>query len=170
MTKKISKNYISNGGFKKIQQEFEKLNLERKEVVLLVQWAASNGDRSENADYLYGKRRLREIDSRLRFLSKRLEHMEIVNYHEFIESQEERVRFGAKVEIADEDGAVKHYIIVGVDEVNIHKNQISVESPIGKNLLEKTTGDSVELHTPGGKKSFEIVSVVYVKWDEDINF
>ena len=129
------KNYITNIGFFKLKNELDDLlRVERPQVTKTVAWAASNGDRSENADYIYGKKRLREIDKRTRFLSSRLENA-VVIYPEKIESV--KVQFGATVKILDDDGIEKTISIVGVDEINIEKNHLSWKSPIGSSLIGK---------------------------------
>jgi len=152
-------NYITPQGHKKLVDELEALlRVERPEVTKLIQWAASNGDRSENADYIYGKRRLREIDRRIRFLSGRLDKAQVVDpaAHETT-----KVQFGARVKVIDEDGKSKTFTIVGVDEVDTVRGHISWQSPIGKNLLGKTTGDDVCVQAPSGEISFEILAVSY---------
>lgn len=157
------KNYITPGGFKKLQDELEHLlRVERPEVTRLVQWAASNGDRSENADYLYGKRRLREIDRRVRFLSQRLEAAVVVDIRTI---KSEKVQFGATVKIMDENGAEKCYTIVGVDEVDTAKGRISWQSPIGKSLLGKSQGDEVLIRVPAGELTYEVVAISYQALD-----
>ena len=153
------KNYITPQGHKKLVDELEQLlRIERPEVTKLIQWAASNGDRSENADYIYGKRRLREIDRRLRFLSGRLDAAQIVD-PESITSQ--KVQFGASVEVLTETGHTKTFSIVGVDEVDTAKGRISWQSPIGKNLIGKCPGDEVTVQVPNGEMVFEILSISY---------
>lgn len=153
------KNYITPKGHKKLTDELEQLlRVERPEVTRLVQWAASNGDRSENADYLYGKKRLREIDRRIRFLTGRLDQAVIVDPSK---TQSEKVLFGATVEVQDEDGSTKVFTIVGVDEVDTAKGRISWQSPIGKNLLGKLEGDEVLIKIPAGESTYEIVSISY---------
>lgn len=153
------KNYITPQGHKKLTDELEQLfRVERPEVTKLVQWAASNGDRSENADYLYGKRRLREIDRRVRFLTQRLDAAVIVDPSQ---TKSEKVLFGATIEVSDEEGETKTFTIVGVDEVNTEKGRISWQSPIGKNLLGKTIGDEVTIRVPSGEVSYEIISIDY---------
>lgn len=152
-------NYISPKGHQKLVDELQNLlRVERPEVIKLVQWAASNGDRSENADYLYGKRRLREIDRRMRFLNQRLDKAVIVDPTQ-ITSQ--KVQFGATVETMDENGQTRFFTIVGVDEVDTAKNRISWQSPIGKNLLGKEVGDEVLVKIPLGELTYEIVKVFY---------
>jgi transcription elongation factor GreB len=152
-------NYISPAGHKKLQTELEHLlRVERPEVTKLVQWAASNGDRSENADYLYGKRRLREIDRRVRFLTQRLDAALIVDPGQI---KSVKVQFGATVEVVDEEGSTKRFTIVGIDEVNTAKGHISWQSPIGRSLIGKEAGDEVLVKVPAGEISYEIVSVQY---------
>lgn len=153
------KNYITPIGHKKLLDELNHLlKVERPEITKLVQWAASNGDRSENADYLYGKKRLREIDRRLRFLNQRLEDAVVID-PESIKTQ--KVQFGATVILSDENGQNKTYSIVGIDEVNTSKGHISWQSPIGKALLGKEEADEVQVRTPIGDVSYEIVSIIY---------
>lgn len=152
-------NYITPGGFKKLVDELEQLlRIERPEVTKLVQWAASNGDRSENADYLYGKKRLREIDRRVRFLSQRLDASLVVDP---TKSSSEKVQFGATLEVSDEEGITKTYSIVGVDEVDTAKGRISWQSPIGKSLIGKEVGDEVLVKIPAGEVTLEIVKITY---------
>lgn len=137
------------------------LDVERPEVVKVVSWAASNGDRSENGDYQYGKKRLREIDRRIYFLTKRLEDALVVDP----ESREatDQIFFGATVCYATEDGEETTIAIVGVDEVNMEKNYVSWISPIAKALIKAREGDTVKLQTPTGPKELEILSVTYQK-------
>lgn len=137
------------------------LDVERPEVVKVVSWAASNGDRSENGDYQYGKKRLREIDRRIYFLTKRLEDALIVDP----ESREatDQIFFGATVCYATEDGEETTIAIVGVDEVDMEKNYVSWISPIAKALIKAREGDTVKLQTPTGPKELEILSVTYQK-------
>lgn len=156
---KEKKNYITAKGYQKLVEELDQLvRVERPEVTRLVQWAASNGDRSENADYLYGKRRLREIDRRIRFLSSRLDAAVVVDPSQ---TQSERIQFGATVEVTDEDGNSRHFTIVGVDEVNTAKGHISWQSPIGRSLLGKIEGEEVFIQVPAGEMVFEIVWIKY---------
>lgn len=153
------KNYITPQGHKKLIDELEQLlRVERPEVTKLVQWAASNGDRSENADYLYGKKRLREIDRRVRFLSQRLDAAQVVDPSQ---TQSEKVQFGATVEVHDEEGSSRTFTIVGVDEVDTARGRISWQSPIGRNLLGKSEGDEVLIKVPAGEMVYEIVSISY---------
>lgn len=137
------------------------LDVERPEVVKVVSWAASNGDRSENGDYQYGKKRLREIDRRIYFLTKRLEDALVVDP----ESREatDQIFFGATVCYATEDGEETTIAIVGVDEVDMEKNYVSWISPIAKALIKAREGDTVKLQTPTGPKELEILSITYQK-------
>ena len=155
----VKNNYITPQGHHKLVEELnELLRKERPEITKLIQWAASNGDRSENADYLYGKRRLREIDRRIRFLTSRLDAAVIVDPSQI---KSDKVQFGAKVEVTDEDGKVKIFTIVGVDEVDTAKGRISWQSPIGKSLIGKTEGDEVTIKIPAGESTYEILSINY---------
>lgn len=153
------KNYVTKNGFHKLKLEIhELLNVERPKVVEVVAWAASNGDRSENADYTYGKKRLREIDRRLRFLQRRLDAAEIV----VPENQSgERVLFGATVTVLDEDDVERVYSIVGVDETDAKRGKISWMSPIGSSLLQSKVGDVVTVKMPKGDEDLEILKVEY---------
>ena len=154
------KNYITPGGADRLRTELRHLlDVERPKIVSVVQWAASNGDRSENADYIYGKRRLREIDRRMRFLQKRLEVAEIIDP---ASQSGDRVVFGATVDIRDEEAQLKTYSIVGIDETDIKKGRISWISPMGKALLRHKKGDFVTLHTPRGEEEIEIMEIRFV--------
>jgi transcription elongation factor GreB len=152
-------NYITPKGHKKLTDELEHLlRTERPEVTRLVQWAASNGDRSENADYLYGKKRLREIDRRVRFLTQRLDAAVVVDPAKINST---RVQFGATLAVVDEEGNEKTYSIVGVDEVDTAKGRISWQSPIGRALIGKEEGDEVLVKIPAGEVTLEIVNIIY---------
>ena len=152
------KNYITPAGYARLEAELRQLvEEERPAVVKTVAWAASNGDRSENADYLYGKRRLREIDRRVRFLIKRLEAAQIVDASG---RESDQVFFGATVKIRSKDG-VREIMIVGIDEVDPARGQVSWISPIGKALIKAREGDRVTLQTPAGKETLEIMEVRY---------
>lgn len=152
-------NYMTPQGHKKLVDELEALlRVERPEVTRLVQWAASNGDRSENADYLYGKRRLREIDRRIRFLNQRLDAAVVVDPTKV---NSDKVQFGATVEIRDEEGLKKVFTIIGVDEVDTAKGRISWQSPIGRTLIGKEVGDEVLIRVPAGELTYEIINVSY---------
>lgn len=151
------KNYITPAGAQRLRDELgQLLNTERPKLVETIAWAASNGDRSENADYIYGKRRLREIDKRIRFLSKRLEVAEVVDPQK---QPKDRVLFGATVYVEDEDGMQKVYQIVGVDETDAKNGKISWTSPVGKALLQARVGDSVVLQTPKGESELEVLKI-----------
>ena len=153
-------NYITPEGFKKLQSEFQQLfHEERLKLVETVAWAAGNGDRSENGDYIYGKRRLREIDKRLKFLRDRIENAEVVDPKTVTS---EKVVFGASVTIVDDEGARKIYKIVGEDEIEPGANKISWKSPMAKALLGRKLGDEVEVLRPAGVLYAEIVEIRYV--------
>jgi transcription elongation factor GreB len=153
------KNYITPQGAEKLRTELKHLlNDERPELVKVIQWAASNGDRSENADYIYGKRRLREIDRRIRFLSKRLELAEIIDP---LNQNSDKILFGATVTVLDEAGNTKRFSIVGVDETNVKDGLISWVSPVGKALLQAKKGDTVTVRSPKGEEDWEIQNVEY---------
>lgn len=152
-------NYITPVGYNRLVNELnELLRVERPEITKLIQWAASNGDRSENADYLYGRRRLREIDRRIRFLTSRIDDAVIVDPSQ---TKSHKVQFGATVIISDEDGNEKTYTIVGVDEVDTSKGHLSWKSPIGSALLSKEEGDEATIRTPQGETVVEILKISY---------
>jgi len=154
------KNYITPGGLKRLQEELRHLrDQERPQVVRTVAWAASNGDRSENADYIYGKRRLREIDKRIGFLKKRLESVELVDPEK---QKSNRVLFGATVKVLTEQGE-KVFSIVGADEVDIAKGHISWISPLGSSLLGKEKGESFLYRAPKGEEELEVLEITYQK-------
>lgn len=158
------KNYITPHGYACLKNEaLHLLNEERPELTKVIAWAASNGDRSENADYIYGKKRLREIDKRIRFLTKRMEAAEIVDPA----SREDcdQVFFGATVEVADENGAKHVFRIVGVDETDTSRGHISWISPMAKALLKSREGDEVMVKTPGGEQHLEIIAVRYESFE-----
>lgn len=159
----IKKILITSNGFEKLKAELNHLlKVERPEMVKTVAWAASNGDRSENADYHYGKKRLREIDRRAGFLAGRIDNAEVV----IPESQQlSNVAFGATVSVVDDDEHKKVYSIVGVDEVDVSKGRISWASPLGSSLLKKEVGDYVTFKTPGGERGVEILEISYVPID-----
>jgi len=152
------KNYISPAGFARLKAELRELvEVERPEVVKTVAWAASNGDRSENGDYLYGKKRLREIDRRVRFLIKRLENAEVVNSSG---RGTDQIFFGASVRLRSGAGE-KKITILGLDEVDPAQGIVSWVSPIARALLKAREGDTVTLRTPGGEEKLEILEVRY---------
>lgn len=153
----MAKNYITPDGFKKLQDEFRVLfHEERPKLVETVAWAAGNGDRSENGDYIYGKRRLREIDKRLFFLRGRIESAEVVDPKSV---QSENVVFGATVTIEDENGELKTYQIVGEDEIEPGRNRISWKSPLARALLGKSVGDQISVSRPAGELEAEILEI-----------
>jgi transcription elongation factor GreB len=159
-----TKNYITPGGYRRLQEEFDQLwKVERPELVKTITWAASNGDRSENGDYIYGKKRLREIDRRIRFLSKRLEHSEVIDPAG--RGDCDQVYFGATVTVCNPSGEEKTYSIVGMDEVNLGRGHISWISPLAMALLKAREGDVVTLRTPGGVEELDIVEIRYVALD-----
>ncbi|MDP5240271.1 transcription elongation factor GreB [Uliginosibacterium sp. 31-16] len=156
-----SKYYITRRGFNRLKAELDHLvRVERPEVVSIVSWAASNGDRSENGDYIYGKRRLREIDRRIRFLIKRLESATVVDP----EAQEnlDQVFFGATVTVCDQEGEEATYQIVGVDETDAGSGLISWISPLAKALMKAREGDTVRFASPGGMRELDILEIRYV--------
>jgi transcription elongation factor GreB len=155
-----TRNYITPSGHQRLKDELVRLlNVERPEVVRTVSWAASNGDRSENGDYIYGKKRLREIDRRIRFLTRRLDVAEVVDAA--VREHTDQVFFGATVEYLSADGSRTRVTIVGVDEVDPARGQISWVSPVARALLKAREGDTVTLRTPGGSETIEIVEVTY---------
>lgn len=157
------KNYITPGGLQRLQEEHHfLLTRERPAVTEVVKWAAANGDRSENADYQYGKRRLRQIDGRLRFLGKRIEAAEVVDPEAPRTGQAaSRAFFGATVRYANAAGVERVVSIVGTDEVDLDRHHISWVSPLGRALLKSAEGDSVVLQAPGGTESLEVLDVRY---------
>ena len=155
-----TRNYITPGGYARIKVELDALlRSERPRIVEVVHWAASNGDRSENGDYIYGKRRLREIDRRIRFLTKRLDLAEVVDPQR--QQNVDQIFFGATVTIADEQGAEQTYQIVGVDETDFSRGRISWVSPLARALLKSREGDRVRFQSPAGWREIEIVEIAY---------
>lgn len=154
------KNYITQSGYVRLRDELMSLiDEERPRIVEIVHWAASNGDRSENGDYLYGKKRLREIDRRIRFLTKRLEIAEVVTPS--IHHGRDQVFFGATVTYADQRGDETTVTILGVDEADSAAQQISWVSPVARALLKSRVGDVVRLQLPSGWDELEVVEVTY---------
>lgn len=148
-------NYITPSGFARLREEYAKLfHDERPKLVETVAWAASNGDRSENADYIYGKRRLREIDSRLRFLAQRMDQAVVVDPKT---QSSDRVVFGARVTVENDDGERSIYQIVGEDEFDVKAGKISWQSPVAKALLGKKPGDDVMVKKPEGEETLTII-------------
>ncbi len=155
-----SKNYITPAGYARLRDELKALiERERPKVVEIVSWAASNGDRSENGDYIYGKKRLREIDRRIRFLTKRLDLAEVVDPSR--QSGNPQIFFGATVRYLEDNGVERQVTIVGADEVDLARGQISWVSPVARALLKAREGDVVSLPTPGGVLQLEVVEVRY---------
>jgi len=155
------KNYMTPAGFAMLQKELRTLQRdERPKVVETVSWAAGNGDRSENGDYIYGKKRLREIDRRLRYLSKRLESAEVVDPEQ--QQKLDQVFFGATVTYARSDGSEYTVTLVGIDEIEVEKGKISWISPMAKALFKARAGDTVELRTPTGTEALEVLEVRYI--------
>jgi transcription elongation factor GreB len=154
-----ARNYITPGGYRRLHEELVRLwKVERPPVVATVAWAAGNGDRSENGDYIYGKRKLREIDRRIRYLSKSLDRAVVVNN---VGKTHGRVYFGATVTIVDESGDERDVTIVGVDELDLGDARVSWRSPLARALLTKKVGDTVTVRAPRGPERLEIVAVRY---------
>ena len=153
-------NYITPTGHRRLQDELNQLlRVERPKVVETVSWAAGNGDRSENGDYIYGKRRLREIDRRVRFLSKRLEIARVVD--PAAQKNRDQVFFGATVTYATAAGAEHTVTIAGVDEADLARGQVSWISPIARALLKAHEGDTVEIRTPHGIEAIDVLRISY---------
>jgi transcription elongation factor GreB len=153
------KNYMTPAGHRRMQEELRRLlREERPKTVEIVAWAAGNGDRSENGDYIYGKKRLRELDRRIRFLTKRLESAEVVDPAK--QTRRDQVFFGATVTYAKDD-AEKTVTIVGIDEADLDHGQVSWISPIARALMKAHEGDVVELRTPAGFEAIEVVEIRY---------
>ena len=152
-------NYITSEGERRLREELKYLwKVKRPEVTQSVQEAAAQGDRSENAEYIYGKKQLREIDRRVRFLDKRLEEVTVVYRPP---SDQSRIYFAAWVTLEDEDGNEHRYRIVGPDEIDLENAMISIDSPMAKALLKKSVDDEVEVLTPAGTKHYEVVAIEY---------
>jgi transcription elongation factor GreB len=160
---KPAKNYITPSGLQRLKAEHRfLLTRERPAVAEVVAWAASNGDRSDNADYRYGKRRLRQIDGRIRFLTKRIEAAEVVDPEaRRVGQAATRAFFGATVRYASAAGADRVVSIVGTDEVDLNRNHISWVSPLGRALMKSAAGDSVVLQAPGGTEYLTVLEVFY---------
>jgi transcription elongation factor GreB len=156
-----AKNYITPAGYARLKNEaMHLLDVERPQVVRTVAWAASNGDRSENADYIYGKRRLREIDRRIRFLTKRLDLAEVVD--PAARGECDQVFFGATVTYCDSKGEAHTISIVGVDEIDTARGRVSWVAPVARALLKAREGDVVTLKTPAGVEELEVLEIRYV--------
>ncbi len=159
-----AKNYMTPAGHARLKSEFEHLwKAERPELVKTIAWAVSNGDRSENADYIYGKRRLRDIDRRIRFLSQRLEQAEIVD--PLRQDNREQVFFGATVTVRSDTGVEQTLAIVGIDEAEPARGRVSWISPVARALLRARIGDTVTLKTPVGTEALEILAIRYAPID-----
>jgi transcription elongation factor GreB len=154
-----AKNYITPVGYKRLREEFAHLwEVERPKLVDTIAWAAGNGDRSENGDYIYGKKRLREVDRRIRFLSKRLENAEVVDHRN---READQIFFGATVTVSDAQGQERTVSIVGADEVDPMRGRVSWISPIAKALLKAREGDTVTLQTPNGPQRLDVLEIRY---------
>lgn len=154
------KNYITLAGYARLRSELlDLIDNERPKVVEAVHWAASNGDRSENGDYIYGKKRLREIDRRLRFLTKRLEIAEVIDPS--VHHGSDQIFFGASVTYVADTGAARTLIILGIDEADSSQGQVSWVSPIARTLLKAHVGDVLQLTTPAGVVEIEVTGVHY---------
>ncbi len=159
----VSRYYMTPAGYARMRAELKHLvEVDRPEVVRTVSWAASNGDRSENGDYIYGKKRLREIDRRVRYLIRRLENSEVVDS---AGRDTDQVFFGATVTVRSGDGAERKITIVGLDEVDMARGRVSWISPIAKALIKAREGDRITLRTPGGVEELEIAEVQYEPLD-----
>jgi len=160
---KRAKNYITRSGLQRLKDEHRfLLTRERPAVTEVVAWAAGNGDRSENADYQYGKRRLRQIDSRIRFLTKRIEAAEVVDPEAPRTGRAAAMAFfGATVRYVNAAGAEQVVSLVGTDEIDLERNHISWVSPLGRALMKSSAGDSVVLQAPGGTESLTVLEVCY---------
>ena len=156
------KNYITPQGYQRIKNELlDLIDNERPKIVEIVHWSASIGDRSENGDYLYGKKRLREIDRRIRFLTKRLEIAEVVD--PAVHAGSDQVFFGATVTYVDDQGVKRTITIMGIDEADSAQNQVSWIAPVSRALLKARVGDEVALPTPAGVRMLEILDVSYTQ-------
>ncbi|MBI5329096.1 MAG: transcription elongation factor GreB [Betaproteobacteria bacterium] len=158
------KNYMTPGCFSRLTAELDHLmRRERPEVVSVVSWADGNGDRSENGDYIYGKKRLREIDRRIRFLTRRLAYAQVID--PAAQEDTERVYFGATVTVQDEEGVETAYSIVGMDEAEPSRGRISWIAPLARALLKAREGDTVRFHAPGGQRVLEVLAIEYRSLD-----
>jgi transcription elongation factor GreB len=159
-----ARNYMTPGGFARMKDELDRLvQVERPELVATVAWAAGNGDRSENGDYIYGKKRLREIDRRIRFLVRRLDRAEVVDpAAPRDDGDADRVYFGATVTVADAKGDERTVSIVGIDEIDTARGYVSWISPVARALLRARVGDRVVVRTPAGPEELEVVEVRYL--------
>jgi transcription elongation factor GreB len=161
------KNYMTPGGYARLKRELQQLlNSERPELVKVISWAASNGDRSENGDYIYGKKRLREIDRRIRFLTKRLESATLVD--PAVRRDTEQIFFGATVTYVDGEAGTRTVTIVGMDEVDPRRGHVSWISPVARALLTRSVGDTVKVRTPAGERDIEIIDVRYEPLEDEL--
>lgn len=159
--------YLSAKGAERFRQELEQLRtIERPKIVELVAWAAGNGDRSENADYQYGRQKMREIDRRMRFLAKRLDNAIIVKPE--AQKMRERIYFGAHVTVANEDDIMRSFIILGVDEADMSRSEISIISPLARSLLGASVGDERIVRSPEGDKIIEVIAIKYPEDTENL--
>ncbi|CAA7621624.1 transcription elongation factor GreB [Magnetospirillum sp. UT-4] len=158
---KGSPNYVTPAGFRRLQDELRQLTrVERPKVVEVVSWAAGNGDRSENGDYIYGKKRLREIDRRIRFLTKRLEAARVVD--PAAQSNTDQVFFGATVTYANGRGEEKTITIVGIDDSDLAHDKVSWIAPVARALMKAYEGDTVQFRAPGGVETLEVLEIRYL--------
>ena len=164
-----ARNYMTPGGYARLRRELDLLvKAERPALVATVAWAAGNGDRSDNGDYIYGKKRLREIDRRIRFLVRRLDNAEVVDpAAPRDDASEAQVYFGATVTVANAHGDQRTISIVGIDEIDTERGYISWISPMARALLKAREGDTVTLRTPGGDEALDVVAVRYDPLDTD---
>ena len=154
------RSYMTPEGHRRIREEYETLlHGERPRVVEIVSWAAGNGDRSENGDYQYGKKRLREIDRRVRYLGKRLDNAEIVDPAR--QARRDQVFFGATITFADENDRCTTVTITGADEAGMAEGKVSLDSPIARALMHARVGDEVRVHTPGSVETVEVMAIAY---------
>ena len=152
--------YITEPGYRRLREELERLlRVERPRVVKGVADAAAEGDRSENAEYIYGKKKLREIDKRIQFLTRRVDVLTVVT--EYPKSGTDKIFFGASVELEDDDGKLTRYRIVGADESDAERGYISIESPVARALMGKRVGDEVTVRRPKGEVTFSVLAVSY---------
>ncbi len=157
---KGSPNYVTPAGFDRLRDELRHLSrVERPKVVETVSWAAGNGDRSENGDYIYGKKRLREIDRRIRFLTKRIESARVVDPSR--QTNRDTVYFGATVTYANDRGEEKTITIVGIDEADLEQGKVSWIAPIARALMKAQEGDSIPMRTPAGMDTIEVIEISY---------
>jgi transcription elongation factor GreB len=155
-----ARNFMTKAGYTRMRAELTQLmREERPKIVEIVSWAAGNGDRSENGDYLYGKKRLREIDRRARFLGKRLENAEVVDPS--AQTHRGQVYFGATVTYVNDDDVERTVTIIGADEADLARGEVSLYSPIARALLRGRLGDTVTMHGPNGPEQVEILSITY---------